>query len=116
MQVLAATDSRKARISYERKEKPANSNSKAPNQNIQLAETSKSTDTGLPPSQETVNFSVPQYLLDNKEELADLFRLLKEMQIILAKVPDVKKTLDEMEKAEDPSNKLFILAEELKDS
>ncbi|GBM08709.1 hypothetical protein AVEN_52782-1 [Araneus ventricosus] len=70
----------------------------------------------LPTSQETVNFSLPQDLLANKEELADLFRLLKQMQIILARVPDVKKTLEEMGKTEHPSNKLFILAEELNDN
>ncbi|GBM74188.1 hypothetical protein AVEN_104811-1 [Araneus ventricosus] len=96
--------------------KPVNSNTKAPNQNIQLTETPKSIETGLHPSQETVNFSLPQDLLANKEEIADLFRLLKQMQILLAKVPDVKKTLEEMEKTEDPSNKLFILAEELRDN
>ncbi|GBM06521.1 hypothetical protein AVEN_150359-1 [Araneus ventricosus] len=104
-----------ASVLKERK-KTVNLNTKAPNQNIQLAETPTSTDTGLPPSQEMVNFSLLHDLLANKEELADLFRLLKQMQIILAKVPDVKKTLDEMEKTEDPSNKLFILAEELNEN
>ncbi|GBM95459.1 hypothetical protein AVEN_55004-1 [Araneus ventricosus] len=76
----------------------------------ELAETPKSTDTGLLPSQETVNCSLPQDLLANKDELADLFTLLKQTQIILAKVPDVKKALEEMEKTEDPSNKLFIFS------
>ncbi|GBN80042.1 hypothetical protein AVEN_212781-1 [Araneus ventricosus] len=85
-------------------------------QNYELSETPKSTDAGLPPSQETVNFSLPQDLLANKDELADLFRVLKQMQIILDKVPDIKKTLEEIGKTEDPSNKLFILEEELNDN
>ncbi|GBN24493.1 hypothetical protein AVEN_241314-1 [Araneus ventricosus] len=98
------------------KKKPVDSISKTPNQNVQLAETLKIAETALPPSQETVNSSLPQDLLANKEELADFFRLLKQMQIILAKVTDVKKPLEEMEKTEDPSNKLYILAEELNDN
>ncbi|GBN60209.1 hypothetical protein AVEN_60436-1 [Araneus ventricosus] len=100
----------------DRKEKPVNTNAKIPNQIAQLDETPKNTETVHPPSQETVNFSHPQDLQANKEELGDLFRLLKQMQVILSKVPDVKKTLEEMEKTEDPSNKLFILVEELNDN
>ncbi|GBO10889.1 hypothetical protein AVEN_193486-1 [Araneus ventricosus] len=79
------------RFSLKGKEKTPNSITKVPNQIVQPAETPKNTDTSLPPSQETVNFSLPEDLLANKDELADLFRLLKQMQIILAKVPDVKK-------------------------
>ncbi|GBO27268.1 hypothetical protein AVEN_231557-1, partial [Araneus ventricosus] len=99
----------------ERKQ-PAILTSEAPNQDIQRAEISKSKDTGLPPSQETVNFSFPQDFHVNKEELADLFRFLKQMQLVLAKVPNVKKTLEEMEKSEDPCIKLFILSEEISDN
>ncbi|GBM06909.1 hypothetical protein AVEN_147847-1 [Araneus ventricosus] len=104
-----------ASVLKERKQ-PAIPTSKAQNQDIQLPETSKSTDTGLPPSQEAVNFTLPQDFHINKEELADLFRFLKQMQLILAKVPNVKKTRDEMEKTEDPCNKLFILSEEISDN
>ncbi|GBM62847.1 hypothetical protein AVEN_35151-1 [Araneus ventricosus] len=98
------------------RKKPVDSNTKTPNQNVQLADTPKSPDTDLPSSEETVNCSLPQDLITNKEELADFFRLLKQIQIILAKVPDVKKTLEEVEKIEDPSNKLFILAQEHSDN
>ncbi|GBN77547.1 hypothetical protein AVEN_51185-1 [Araneus ventricosus] len=104
-----------ASVLKERKQ-PAIPTSKAPNQDIQRVETSKITDTGLPPSQETVNFSLPQHFHVKKEALADLFRFLKQMQLILAKVPNVKKTLEELEKTEDPYNKLFIMPEEISDN
>ncbi|GBN48772.1 hypothetical protein AVEN_211468-1 [Araneus ventricosus] len=52
----------------------------------------------------------------NKENISDLLRILKQMQMILAKVPDVKRTLEKMEKTEGPSNKLLMLAEEHKDN
>ncbi|GBM19885.1 hypothetical protein AVEN_186155-1 [Araneus ventricosus] len=86
---------------------------KPQNQEIQTATTSGDTDTGLPPSQELGNIPLPAEFQINKEELADLFRFLKQMQLILAKVPNVKQTLTEMEKTEDPYNKIFILSEEM---
>ncbi|GBN50392.1 hypothetical protein AVEN_185886-1 [Araneus ventricosus] len=97
-----------ASVLKERK-KPVASNIKTSNQNVQLSDTPKNADTDLPSSQETVNFSLPQDFLVNKEELADLLRLLKQMQIILAVVPDVKKTIRNGKKTEDPSDKPFIL-------
>ncbi|GBO02553.1 hypothetical protein AVEN_139353-1 [Araneus ventricosus] len=93
------------------KEKSIDSNTKTPNQTVQLADTLKNSNTDLSSSQES-KFSLPQDLKANKEKLADLLRILRQIRIILARVPDVKKTLKEMEKPEDPSNKFFILAEE----
>ncbi|GBN87820.1 hypothetical protein AVEN_61279-1 [Araneus ventricosus] len=63
-----------------------------------------------------VKFSLPKDLKANKEKLADLLRILKQILIILAKVADFKKTLKEIEKTKDPSNKLFILAEDLNEN
>ncbi|GBN46928.1 RNA-directed DNA polymerase from mobile element jockey [Araneus ventricosus] len=74
---------------------------------------SGTTNTGFPHSQELATIPLPAEFQINKEELADLFRLLKQIQLIMAKVPNVKQTLTEMEKTEDPYNKLFILSEEM---
>ncbi|GBM92277.1 hypothetical protein AVEN_29897-1 [Araneus ventricosus] len=92
---------------------PSTTTTKALNQEIQLAEIPETIDTGLPPSQELANISLPTDLQVNKEELADLFRFLKQMQLILAKVSNVNQSLEEMEQTEDPYNKLFILSEEI---
>ncbi|GBO03817.1 hypothetical protein AVEN_90449-1 [Araneus ventricosus] len=100
------------KVLKERK-KPVNFNTEAPNQNTQLAETPISADTGFPPSQETVNFTPPQVILANKEELADLYRLLKQMQIILAKVPDVKRHSMKWEKQRTQSTNFSSLPKNL---
>ncbi|GBO00701.1 hypothetical protein AVEN_14109-1 [Araneus ventricosus] len=95
---------------------PSTTTTKALNQEIQLAEIPDAIDTGLPPSQELANISLPTDLQVNKEELTDLFRFLKQMQLILAKVSNVKQTLEEMGKTEDPYNKFFILSEEMNEN
>ncbi|GBM78081.1 hypothetical protein AVEN_132222-1 [Araneus ventricosus] len=104
-----------ASVLKERKQS-AVATTKAPNQEIQLDETPESTATGFPPSQEPVNISLPKDFHANIEELADLFRFLKQMQLILAKVSNVKQILEGMEKIEDPYSKLYILSEEMNDN
>ncbi|GBM01545.1 hypothetical protein AVEN_209343-1 [Araneus ventricosus] len=107
-----STEKTFASVLKERKQ-PSTTTMKTLNQEIQSHTTSEATDTGLPPSQELANIPLPAEFQINEEELAHLFRFLKQMQLILAKVPNVKQTLAEMEKTEDPYNKIFILSEKM---
>ncbi|GBL72039.1 hypothetical protein AVEN_115064-1 [Araneus ventricosus] len=57
------------------------------------------------------------YILDDlherPDELSDLLKLLKRYEKILAKIPNVRDAIKQMEKIVDPSTKLSILPEEL---
>ncbi|GBN89821.1 hypothetical protein AVEN_228870-1 [Araneus ventricosus] len=45
-------------------------------------------------TKELLTSCIPQETFTNQVELSDLIRFLKEMKIILSKIPDIKKTLE----------------------
>ncbi|GBM17711.1 hypothetical protein AVEN_56032-1 [Araneus ventricosus] len=75
------------------KKKPVEVNSEIPPPSVHHVDTPKRPNMELSSNQEAVrNFSIPQDLISNQEELVD--RFLKQMKIILSKILDVKKTLE----------------------